>query len=234
MKQSPLFSACALALVLGTFLLTGCRAHPAASAQRPPSPTSSTQVNASPGASLTATPRLVGTPTIMVHGDWQTYIDGKYGFHLDVPAILTLAFPQKVISDPDSSLVAWSYDSLMRGQPAADQAIFSEIEVVIYATDTRPVGFPSNACTQGTPITIGSGVTAYEDDSLDAPPSSGGARGEGGLDVNLATGGVFLHITLYGSSPKETFRARYGTIWQHILNSFVPGPPVPPDPHLCL
>lgn len=208
-----------LGILLVALLLAGCNAGSTASTQ--PSPTSAT----SGIPQTTATSGISGTPTVIVHGDWQTYIDGNYGFHLDVPAILTLSFPP---STSANHYILWQYD-FGKGQPPQDQALFAEVSVMVFASTKGP--YP---CTQGSPLTIGSGVTAYEDDSLDAPTPTpgGGDTGMGGLDVNLATGGVYLHISLDGHPPKDTFRARYETIWQHILNSFVPGPPVP-DGHPC-
>ncbi len=235
MRKHPLFLVSAgLALLLVLLMLADCGVSKTASTQPSPSPTSSTQVSASPGASLTATPRLVGTPTIIVHGDWQTYIDPRYGFHLDVPALLSISFPAPTIlpSGPDDDYISWQYDT-SQGPPPSDQALFAEITVYVYATDTLRAGEP-NPCTIGEHITIGSGVTAYEADNPDYPtPAPGGvAGGPGMLLVNVATGGVYMQIILNANPPTGTMRTRYGAIWQHILNSFVPGPPVP-GTHPC-
>jgi hypothetical protein len=129
-------------------------------------------------------------------------------------------------------MASWAYN-FGAGLPPKDQALFTEVSLTLFASITG--GHP---CTQGKPITIGSGVTAYEDDSLDAPtpPPGDGARGPGGLDANWEAGGVYFHMNLIATSgtplSHAAFRARYGAIWQHILNSFVPGPPVP-NTHPC-
>lgn len=204
----------ALVFLLST-LLAGCSLSGAPATQTSPTDTATT------AASATTAP---ATPTSAPQGDWQTYTDATYGFHLDVPSILSLgSLPDK---NAASFSLLWRYSSPNQAPP--NQALFAETSVNVYVTDTLTDG-SANPCTKGTRITIGSGVTAYEDDSLDfpTPAPGGGAAGAGGLDVNVATGGVYLHITLYGNYPRETFRQRYGAIWQHILNSFVPGPAVP-------
>ncbi|HEY7351097.1 MAG TPA: hypothetical protein VH599_22500 [Ktedonobacterales bacterium] len=207
----------ALALLLATLFLAGCDALGTTSAQPSPTATATTEASASP------------TPSI--HGDWQTYTDPKYGFHLDVPALLSISFPVAP-SGPDDSYVSWQYDP-SKGPPPSGQALFAEITVGYHATDTLTGGNP-NPCTVGRRITIGSGVTAYEDDNPNypTPAPGGGASGPQGLDVNVVTGGVYLEISLFANPPTGTLRTRYGAIWQHILNSFVPGPPVP-NTHPC-
>jgi hypothetical protein len=206
----------ALALLLIALILASCDAGSTTSTR--PSPTTAAPAKAS------------ATPTTTPQNDWQTYIDATYGFRLEVPAILQTTLPPNT---GDKHYTFWQYN-FAEGPPPKDQAIFAEVSVTLFASVTG--GHP---CTQGTAITIGSGVIAYEDDSLDAPTPTlpgNGASGPGGLDVNFETGGVYFHISLLADTgtplTHDAFRARYGPIWQHILNSFVPGPPVP-NTHPC-
>jgi hypothetical protein len=225
MQGKKLLSGCAVAL-LAVMLLAGCGVDGTASA------TSSPTASAQPSPTATATAQPSPTPTTIIHGDWQTYIDAKYGFHLDAPAILSFSYSAPSGSGPDDSYVSWKYD-LSKGPPPSDQDLFAEITVNVHATDTLTNG-NSNPCTIGRRITIGSGVTAYEDDNPNypTPVPGGGATGPEGLDVNVMTGGVYLEISLFANPPTGTLETRYGAIWQHILNSFVPGPAVP-NRHPC-
>jgi hypothetical protein len=209
----------ALALLLAAVILTGCTPAGTTSAQNSPTSTTTAQATVTP----------TSTPTSAVHGDWQTYTDVTFGFRLDVPAILALYHPKDT---GGYYTLAWAYNQT-QGSPPSGQALFAEVEIYVNVADSFINGAP-NPCTEGTPTTIGSGITGYEEDSLDAPPPPPGAgHGEGGFDVNLATGGgVYFHIYLIGTAPKESFRARYSAIWKHILNSFVPGPAVP-NTHPC-
>jgi hypothetical protein len=217
---------CTLVLLLAMVILAGCGVGGTTSTQPSPTATATTRVSATPTAEAS------GTPTTTIHGNWQTYTDAKYGFRLDVPAILSLSFPVVPTSGPDDSYVSWQYDP-SKGSPPSDQALFAEVTVNVHATDTLTDGRP-NPCTVGRHITIGSGVKAYEDDNPNypTPAPGGGASSPQGLDVNVATGGVYLEISLFANPPTGTLMTRYGAIWQHILNSFVPGPPVP-NTHPC-
>jgi hypothetical protein len=210
----------ALALLLATMLLAGCSPAGAISNQ--------------PGSTATQAPTATSTP----QRDWQTYVDPTFGFHLDIPAILSLnTIPNA--NDSTQTGVFWAYTPSL-GAPPASQEVFAEVRIDLAATTNPGRNYP---CTQGTPITIGSGVPAYEDDTLDfSPPTSGqgGAHGVGGLNVQVVTGGVLILIGLESGGwlanppirSASAFRARYGAIWQHILNSFLPGPAVP-DGHPC-
>ena len=39
-------------------------------------------------------------------------------------------------------------------------------------------------------------------------------------------GAALIPISILGSPPGSTFKARYGATWRHMLASFVPGPAV--------
>jgi hypothetical protein len=196
--------------------------------------TSTGATGAQPKPTTTKAPAAATSP----QRDWQTYIDPTFGFHLDIPAILVQSFFPNTASTEIG--IAWLYDP-RQGPPPASQEVFAEIRIQLYATTGAPG--TTNPCNQGTPITIGAGIPAYEDDTIGATPAPGlhhGGSGLGGFNVNLVTGGVFMIIGLDGgywlANPPirsaDAFRARYGPIWQHILKSFVPGPPVP-NTHPC-
>jgi hypothetical protein len=193
---------------------------------------------ATPGAIATtpATATPTSTPAIVAHGEWETYTDALFGFRLDFPAGIGITVVYQYNGEDD---LLWNYDS-RNGPPPPDLAPAAEIGGEIFASTgtgkpshtLRPDG-PPYPCAQGTPVTIGSGITAYQNETYTDPtpvPGHGAIPGPS-IEVNLETGGVYLSIFMYGSD-RDHFLARYGAIWQHMLDSFVPGPPVP-NGHPC-
>ncbi len=209
---------CTLSLLLAAVILVGCT----------PAGTSGTQ------SSLTAMPGGSGVPTSSPQRDWQTYTDPLFSFRLDVPAILAVVMNNRSPGGAEHS-IRWQYLP-SGGPPSISQQAFTETTIDVLAT----TGTPGNTypCPAGTPITVGPDIPAYQAEELTPPPTPTPGHGASGfaphIEAALVTGGVYITITLTGSNSylQEHFLDRYGAIWQHILNSFVPGPAVP-NTHPC-
>jgi hypothetical protein len=216
--------------LLGLLLLSGCTTASSAGLQ-----TSPTTPAATPAGS-TATQGPSPTPPTRVHGDWQTYTDLLFGFQLDVPTTFSLAVLRQGNREDD---LVWMYNQAIGPLPSSQTALAQAALELVAADGTNPPSSRSllppgpYACRVGTPITIGAGTTAYQQESYTnpTPPPGDGAIPLPSISVNMETGGVYLYLVLFG--PERThFLDAYGPSWQHILNSFVPGPAVP-NGHPC-
>lgn len=229
MSRQGRTSGLALGFLLVAALLAGCNAGSTASTRASPS---STPAGTQPTTASTP------IPTTIAHGEWQTFTDLQFGFSLDVPTAFSLYVLRQWGREDD---FLWNYNS-SNGSLPPDQAALSQAQIQIFAADgtNKPSStslLPAGPyhCTSGTPLTIGSGITAYQQETFTYPtptPGQGGATGGPSISVNLEKGGVYLNISLNGHPPSETFLTRYGASWQHILNSFVPGPAAPSG-HPC-
>lgn len=178
-------------------------------------------LNTFAGCALTAgNPPTGGPPTPFAFPtntpppEWQVYHDPQFGFSLEVPGVLSQLLQG---GNASGTNITYQYD-VTNGTPSAGVGVAAEMTIQISATTAGP-----NACTIGTPTTIGQGATAYVQIDLSG-------KLEGGNPFRVAarilSGGVFIEIQVAGQVKPADFMARYGAIWQHILDSFVPGPPV--------
>lgn len=169
---------------------------------------------------VAASPTTLALPTSTPPPEWQVYHDPRFGFSVEVPGVLSKLLQG---NDPSSTSVTYQYD-VTNGTPSAGAGVTAEMIIQISATITGP-----NTCTVGTPTTVGQGTTAYVQIDLSGKPEGGNPFR---VAARILSGGVFIEIQVAAQGQPANFMARYGAIWQHILDSFVPGPPVP-NTHPC-
>lgn len=160
--------------------------------------------------------------------DWHTYAYLAYGFSVDVSTVL---YPSHslLINDGTGLQTDWGYEGAALGSPlrvaAAETTVRVQYSTTISDTNICPAG--------GTPITIGAGIRAYQQTNV-PPDLNGPAAPYPYVRVSLVSGGVAIRIELQGQGAPETFFARYGPIWQHMLASFTLFPTQPPlTTHPC-
>jgi hypothetical protein len=178
---------------------------------------------ATPGGSRTASvPTSVpaGQPTPLE--DWHTYTFPAYGFRVDVPAVLQ-PHHAILINGGSGEAIDWYYEQGPLGSPlrqaAADTSVLIQYSTAITDTNICPL--------YGTIITIGGGVAARQETNIPLA-GSGPPPAVPYVRVSLVVGGVAIRIELHGTAPADTFFARYGAIWQHLLATFATFPPQPP------
>lgn len=169
------------------------------------------------------------TSTIGPRPDWYTDVESDAGFRIDVPGILSPQHAQ-YINQTSGMLIAWSYT----GAPSSSQLQRTMLQTtVITAYSTQITDHNLCPTRSATPITMGSGIPAWQE--TDVPPNpSGPPEIYGYVRVSLVLHGEAIQITLEAPAPVDTFFARYGAIWQHMLTSFaaLPNPP-PATTHPC-
>jgi hypothetical protein len=146
--------------------------------------------------------------TIGPQPDWYADVETHGGFRLDVPSILT---SWRYVGGPTSSALRWE--------------MLQTTVIIAYSTQITDY----NLChAQGaTPMTMGSGIPAWQEtDAL--PNPSGPSAIYGYARASLVLNGEAIQIQLEAPAPVDTFFARYGTIWQHMVASFgaLPNQPI--------
>jgi hypothetical protein len=97
---------------------------------------------------------------------------------------------------------------------------------VIIAFSTQITDYNLCHATGATPMTMGSGIAAWQE--TDVPPNpSGPSEISGSARASLVLNGAAIQIQLEAPAPVDTFFTRYGTIWQHMVASFASLPNQP-------
>jgi hypothetical protein len=176
---------------------------------------SGAHATASPSRAATAAPTATAAP----HADWYTFTS-MGGFRIDVPSVLGSSHGYFI-----DNFTGQGVDLSYLGAPATTglQRLAAEVTVtVLYATQITD----RNICPHGgTPIRVGSGSATFPAWERHALSTSDAILS---VTVNLVLRGVAIEIDLVGQGPPQTFLARYGVIWRHLLASFAPVPGRPP------
>jgi hypothetical protein len=127
-------------------------------------------------------PLSTATATVGSQPGWQSYVDAKFGFRVDVPA--TYSEVQN-LQDATSSSIMF--------QGSANNTPFGGIGIL---------GSTNGPCRHGTqPVTVGPGIPAYEGGTgLGTPtpqPPQGGEPAH--IFASFVSRGLYIEITLYGS-----------------------------------
>jgi hypothetical protein len=177
---------------------------------------------ATPTSTATATSTPAPTATQQTASDgWQVYTDTQFGFHVEVASYLTRTGPQQWNAPGED--VVFEVSNAAHGWEQA----------WVYV-DPQASG---SVCTQdlsGDAVTVGSGLTGYQRfvAMIPSPPSGGGGTNSPHMELSFLASGTLIMFQLWGEPPADTFSARYGYEWQHLLASFMPGPDYPGG-HAC-
>jgi hypothetical protein len=166
-------------------------------------------------------------PTATPLPDWERF-DGD-GFHLVIPAVLSGQHPL-YINDGTGMDVVFVYEDKPLATPL--QQVESETTIQLnYSykiTDT-------NICPgSGTPVTLASGFVGRQQTNV-PPNANGPGQPYPYVWLSVVMNGVVIRVEMDGNDPADTFFARYGGIWQHMLASLAPSPSndIPPQNHPC-
>jgi hypothetical protein len=156
------------------------------------------------GASGTSTP----TP------DWYVAELTDGGFRVDMPSVLSPTHAV-YINGGAGEYVAYVYTGRPASSPIKRAAAQAHV-LVQYASQITD----DNICPSGgTPVTLGARFTGYQ--RSDAPPEADGPpESYPYVRVSTALNGEVIQLELDALGPADTFFARYGDIWRHMLASF--------------
>lgn len=174
-------------------------------------------------AQATSTRMMTATPT----PDWEPAV--LDGFQLDIPGALSGQHPV-YINDGSGLTITWVYEE----KPLATPLQHVEAETNIQVSYSTRITDTNICPVRGTPVTLASGFVGRQ--QTDVPPTANGpAQSYPYVWLSVVINGVAIRVELDGNDPAETFFARYGGIWQHILASLAPGPnnDAPPHNHPC-
>jgi hypothetical protein len=154
---------------------------------------------------------------------YQRVTDSTFGFSFALPADMRLNL-QEPVSQTGGDHVIWM---------SADTKAPTALEVDFgggtagYSGNQCPSAFPSP-----TVVTVGVGITGYQENGLAIGPTSSGGAGIRQISVAFVSNGVVVSISLipYTQGTGDELMARYGGIWQEMLASFQPGTVVNPTP----
>jgi hypothetical protein len=191
-------------LVLMSLALSGCAGTPAASAT----------VTSSPMTAPTSTATQAAPSS-----EWQRYTDAKFGFRVEVASYLTKSGP-----DP------FNYEGV-KILFMSSGAEHGWEQAYIYVDPAPPQSLCTSALT-GEKVSVGPGLTGYQRFREAVPPLGGGGGGADTpsgdipyMELFVVASGVLMQFQLGGAPPATAYTARYGAQWQHLLATFVPGPP---------
>lgn len=181
-----------------------------------------------PSQTVPATRLATATPTPSGAGgtstpapDWYTAELPEGGFRVDMPSVLS---PDHAvyINGGAGQYIAYVYTGRPASSPlkraAAQARVFVQYASQITDDNICPSG--------GTPVTLGARFPAYQ--QSDAPPETDGPPASYPyVRVSTVLNGEAIQLELNASGPADTFFARYGDIWRHMLASFAPLPGQP-------
>jgi len=215
---SPASATRALGLLL--LILAGCGSSTTPAVPSGSLPTSTPW--STPTLSPSATPRpTTPPPTSTPAPEWLTHVEalhdaGAHAYRIDLPGVLVCSLSS---APPEHDILPCAYPSDAQLPP--QHPLAAEVTIELDAAWVRDQNFP---CRGGRRIVVGAGITAYESDNLtltapgncfDPPPASE-------IRAFWVWGGLCYQLRMYAGSPAQTFLARYGAIWRHMLASFVP------------
>ncbi|HEV2237027.1 MAG TPA: hypothetical protein VGR57_10245 [Ktedonobacterales bacterium] len=172
-----------------------------------------------PGHAAHATP-TVGQATARAASatttDWTRYVNPSYGFQLDLPGALASGHGF-FINDASGQ----GFDMAYANAPLTTSLQRLESETVVEVLYASAITDRDICPDAGAPVTLGAGIPGRAESN--APPlTNGPAANYPYIRASVAQGGVAVRFELRGQPPAETFMARYGAIWSHMLASFAP------------
>lgn len=177
-----------------------------------PTVTSGQALPATRGPSQAAT----GTAPDAATADWTSYVNQTYGFRLDLPAALA-SNHGFFINDASGQGFDMAYNNAPLTTPLQRLQAQTVVEV-LYSTAITDRDICPDA---GAPVTLGASIPGRQQSN--APPLLNGPAADAPyVNASVAQGGVAIRFELRGQPPAETFTARYGDLWRHMLASFAP------------
>jgi hypothetical protein len=151
--------------------------------------------------------------------EWQRYTDAKFGFRAEVAAYLTKSGP-----DP------FNYEGV-KILFMSSGAEHGWEQAYIYVDPAPPQSLCTSVLT-GEKVSVGPDLTGYQRFRESVPPPGGGGGGADNpsaetpyMELFVVASGVLMQFQLSGEPPATAYTTRYGAQWQHLLATFVPGPP---------
>ncbi len=207
MKRANMYKVCIL--MLGILALSAC------GASTNTTPSAAAVTNTPVNTQIVPTATATSIPLPAAPSGYQWFTSPKYGFSVLVPSPLGSPNTQEL-----QPMEETFWQSLTPSTPAYWYIIRVDI-----AANTQY--FSGTACPSAPNLTVGSGIPGYETYATPIPPgSSGGASPNVDiLRVDFISQGVEVDIALsvVGNIPEAQFKASYLSIFQTMVQSFIPG-----------
>jgi hypothetical protein len=181
-----------------------------------------------PSQTASATRLATATPTPTGAGDTSTPTPDWYvaelpdaGFRVDMPSVLS---PDHAvyINGGAGEYIAFVYT----GRPASSPLKRAAAQARVFVQYTSQITDDNICPSGGTPVTLGARYSGYQ--QSDAPPAADGPPASYPyVRVSLVLNGEVIQLELNAAGPADTFFARYGDLWRHMLASFAPLPNQP-------
>ena len=184
--------------------------------------------SAAPAQTAPATHVASATPTLGGAGGTSTPVPDWYaaelpngGFRVDMPSVLSPDHPA-YINGGAGEYIAFVYT----GRPASDPLKRAAAQARVFVQYASRITDDNICPSGGTPMTLGARYSGYQ--QSDAPPEADGPpTNYPYVRVSTVLNGEAIQLELNASGPADTFFARYGEIWLHMLASFAPLPGQP-------
>jgi hypothetical protein len=218
--SSPQYAARALSVLL--LVLAGCGSATTLAGPSSALPTSTPWSTPTLGPTAIPWP-TTAAPTSTPAPQWLTHVEalhdpGARTYRIDVPGVLECSLSS---APPEHDILPCNYPSGAQLPP--QHPLAAEVAIALDAAWVSDQWFP---CRDGRRIVVGPGITAYESDNLTLTAAGNCFEPPFAPEIRAfwVAGGVCYQLRMEGNSPAQTFLARYGAIWRHMLASFVPAP----------
>lgn len=185
-----------------------------------------------PSATPAEMPTATGVPSDTLN--WSTIqIDGA--FRIDMPRVL--ACPHGFfINDFSGTGCDFTYAGAPLATPLAQVEAQAQV-AILYSTKItdHPICPVAGLPLSFGPYTPGGPVVQGRQETNAPPTPTDTTAGTGPyVQFSVVLNGLAIRVQLSALGPSETFFARYGAIWQHMVNSFAPLPHAVQQPtHPC-
>jgi len=177
---------------------------------------------AAPATRTAGGPTPAAADTSTPEPDWYAAELPEAGVRFDVPSVLSPGHPAEINGNA-GKLIAWAYTGSPASSPlkraAAQATVIAQYSSQITNDDICPSG--------GDRVALGSGLAGYQQTDV-SPGANGPPASYPYFRVSTVLNGEAIQLELHAPGrADDTFTARYGDIWRHMLASFAPLPNQP-------
>ncbi len=195
--------------LLGILAISACGAN----ANTTPSAAAATNTPVHTAIVPTATATSIPLPA--APSGYQWFTSPKYGFSALIPSPL---------GSPNTQEIETMEETYWQSVTPTTPMYWYNMRIDISGNTQYTSG---SSCPASSNLTVGSGIPGYETYATPIPPgtSNGASPNVDTLSVEFISRGVEVDIELgvVGNIPEAQFKTTYHSIWQTMVNSFIPG-----------